>query len=107
MTHLTKVATLASSILQQMTGIGAWQRQFLLALFPLWLSIRGRYNFANLARYGARAESTYRNHFAKPFDWLDFNCRLVKQTLSGPLIIALDPCYLPKSGKCTEGVDKF
>ena len=107
MTHLTKVATLASSILRQMTGIGTWQYKFLLTLFPLWLSIRGRYNFANLARYSNYIESTFRNNFAKEFNWLDFNHRLVKRTLTGPLLIALDPSYLPKSGKFTEGLDSY
>lgn len=107
MTRLTKVATLAGSILQQMPDIGKWQRRFLLLLFPLWLSIRGRHNFANLARYGKYREGAYRNNFAKPFDWLIFNRILCQQFLGDNMILAFDPSYITKSGKHTDGVDKF
>ena len=107
MTRLTKVATLAASILQQMPRTGKWQRQFLLHLFVLWLSIRGRHNFANLARYGSYGEGAYRNNFAKTFDWLSFNRRLCQQALSADVALAFDPSYLAKSGKHTEGVAKY
>ena len=107
MTRLTKVATLAASILRQMPQIGKWQRGFLLHLFVLWLSIRGRHNFANLARYGIFGEGAYRNNFAKPFDWLAFNRRLCQQALSTDLALAFDPSYLVKSGHHTEGVAKY
>ena len=107
MAHLTKVATLADSILRQIPNIGCWQCRLLLHLFPLWLCIRGRHNFVNLARYGKYAEGTYRNNFARSLDWLDFNTRLVDQQLGDRLILAVDPSYLPKSGKHTAGVAKF
>lgn len=90
-----------------MSGVGRWQTIFLLHLFELWLSLRGRYNFTHLARYGKYKESTYRRQFAKPFDWLEFNGRLVENYLSPERIIALDPCYITKSGKCSDGVDYF
>ncbi len=90
-----------------MPEIGKWQRQFLLLLFPLWLSIRGRYNFANLARYGCYRERTYRNNFAKRFDWLTFNRILCQQNLGGNTILAFDPSYIAKSGKHTDGVGKY
>ena len=67
MTRLTKVATLAASILRQMPQIGKWQRKFLLHLFVLWLSIRGRHNFANLARYDIFGEGAYRNNSVVQF----------------------------------------
>lgn len=52
-------------MIQQMDGVGAWQRDFLLDLFNLWFCLYDRYNFTHLARYGRRHESTYRHHFAK------------------------------------------
>ena len=107
MAHLTKVASLATSILRQMPDVGRWQTKFMLHLFVLWLSIRGRYNFTHLARYGKFKESTYREHFARSFNWLDFNTRLVKQYLSEDRIIALDPCYISKSGKHSDGVGYY
>jgi hypothetical protein len=90
-----------------MNDVGYWQRKFLLHLFPLLLSIRGRYNFTNLARYGIYKESTCRSNYYKNFDWLDFNSRLVEQYLSAHRIIALDPSYVSKSGKHSDGVGCF
>ena len=107
MAHLTKVSSLAASILRQMPEVGRWQTKFMCHLFVLWLSIRGRYNFTHLARYGKFKESTYRQHFARYFDWLGFNAHLVKRYLSTDRIIALDPCYISKSGKHSAGVGYF
>ena len=107
MAHLTRVATLATSILQQMTLVGRWQRRFLVHLFSLLLSMRGRHNFTNLARYGELSEATYRRNYAKDFDWLGFNLRLVEDYLSKDRILALDPSYVTKSGKHSAGVGYF
>lgn len=79
----------------------------MLHLFVLWLSIRGRYNFTHLARYGTCNEGTYRSQFSRPFDFLAFNTRLVLENLTDDRILAFDPSYLPKSGHCTDGVGKF
>ncbi len=107
MTHPTKVGALATSILQNQTELTAWQRKFLLHLFQLWLGMEGRHNFVNMARYGDFVESTYRNNFAKPVHWLDLNVQLVKENLSKNRSINFDPSFLPKSGKCTDGVARF
>ena len=90
-----------------MPEIGKWQRQFLLLLFLLWLSIRGRHNFANLARYGQYNEGAYRKNFSKAFDWLTFNRILCEKALGSHAILAFDPSYISKSGKHTDGVGKF
>ena len=90
-----------------MTDIGQCQLRFLLPLFTLWLSIRGRYNFRNISRYSTLAEQTYAHNFSQDFDWLDFNIRLVQQALSTDCIIALDPSFITKSGKCSAGVGKY
>lgn len=76
-------------------------------LFVHWLSIRGRYNFANLARYASINEKTLRNHFKKDFAWLDFNVALCQKYLSSHRIIAVDPTYVSKSGKRTQGTGYF
>jgi hypothetical protein len=107
MTHPTKVGALAGSILQNQVELTAWQRKFLLHLFQLWLGMEGRHNFVNMARYGDFVESTYRNNFAKPVNWLDLNVQLVKDNLSKNRSINFDPSFLPKSGKYTDGVDWF
>jgi hypothetical protein len=107
MTCPRKTRALADSIIQQMDDVGVWQRDFLLDLFDLWLCLHGRYNFTHLARYGKKNESTYRNNFAKSFGFFQFNVYLVKQHLSKDTVIAFDPSYITKSGKCTDGVGRF
>lgn len=107
MTHPTKVGTLATSILQNQADLTAWQRKFLLHLFQLWLGMEGRHNFINMARYGDFVESTYRNNFAKPVNFLNINLQLVKDNLSENRSLNFDPSFLPKSGKYTDGVGRF
>lgn len=101
------VRTLTEQILQKMSNIGRWQFKFILHLFPLWLAMRGRYNFNHLARWGQHDEDFYRKNFSRPFDWLGMNITLTRQYLSQDVIIAFDPSYLPKSGKHTPGIGYF
>ncbi len=71
--------------------------------------MRGRYNFAHLVRYGEYGESTYRENFARDFDFLAFNAALVDRFLAPApdRILCFDPCYVRKSGRHTAGVGRF
>lgn len=101
------VKTLTEQILRKMSSIGSWQYKFMSSLFSLLLAMRGRYNFCNMARWSSTVESTFRDNYAKPFAWLEFNGLLVSQYLSDDLAIAFDPCFIPKSGKHTPGLGYF
>ena len=79
----------------------------MLHLFPLWLAVRGRHNFTNLSRWGEYGEDTCRQNFARPFGWLEFNAELASQQLGQHLVIAFNPCFVPKSGKHTGGIGYF
>lgn len=107
MTCPTKIEILAEQMLLKLPRVSAWRRRFMLHLFGLWLGLRGRYNFLNLARQGNYGEYTYRKHFQKSFDFLTFNIHLMDQYLSQDRIIAFDPSYVHKSGKHTPGVGYF
>jgi hypothetical protein len=52
-------------------------------------------------------QSTYRNNFARPVNFLGINLELVRDNISRDLILAFDPSFLPKSGKCTDGTGRF
>ena len=93
--------TLASAILEKMPNIGKWQRQFILHLIPLFLSIRGRINFMQMSRFGIYSMTTYRNNFDKPFDFLKFNTEHIKLKGSGHHVSFFDPSHISKSGKST------
>jgi hypothetical protein len=71
------------------------------------MSLRDRYNFINMARYGCYNEKTYRNHMEQPFDWAGFNSEFIDQNCSKELILAYDPSCLSKNGKKTLNVGRF
>ena len=77
---------------------------FLIETLILFMSIKGRINFLQLARYGKHKEQRYRQQFEKPFDFLSFNTELTLSQGSGRYAIAFDPSYVSKSGKKTPGV---
>ncbi|MGL5272065.1 MAG: transposase [Phocaeicola sp.] len=79
--------------------LNKWRRDFILEVLMLFLSIPGRINFLQLGRYSSYGEQRFRQQFDKEFDFMTFNSALVKESFSGPLAIAIDPSYIPKSGK--------
>lgn len=98
---------LISSMIDKMSNINQWRRSFLIETFILFMSIRGRINFLQLARYGKHKEQRYRQQFEKPFDFLSFNKEFTLSQGSGHYAIAFDPSYISKSGKKTPGVGYF
>ncbi|WP_263840535.1 transposase [Salinibacter sp.] len=89
--------------------IGAWQRQFLRELFKAVLSLRGRVNFTNLARFSPLHEQTFRRHFQKAFQWVWFNLTVfrLRRHPEEPVIGVFDCSFLPKAGSKTWGLDRF
>ncbi len=47
-----------------MKDVNKWQYDFMLEVFGLFLSIKGRLNFMQLSRYGDHGEQHYRNQFS-------------------------------------------
>ncbi|MCI5706418.1 MAG: DUF4143 domain-containing protein, partial [Odoribacter sp.] len=66
-------------------------------------------NFLQLGRYGCLSEQTYRNLFEhETFDWFAFNGSIINKHLTGKRkAIAIDPSYIPKSGKKTPWIGYF
>ncbi len=56
-----------------------------------------------LARFSPYGEQTHRIHFEQEFDFLAFNKNLVDMLPGKEIIIAFDPCFIPKAGKHTYG----
>ena len=96
--------TLISNMIDKLPNISQWRRSFLIETLILFMSIRGRINFLQLARYGKHKEQRYRQQFEKPFDFLSFNKEFTLSQGSGRYAIAFDPSYVSKSGKKTPGV---
>lgn len=83
------------------------RKDFIVSVLWHILSIKGRINFLQLERFSPVCEQTFRNQFAKEFDFLSFNKELINQVASDQRIIAIDPCYIPKAGKSTYGRGKY
>ena len=103
----SKSKALVEKIVNKMEGLSKPRKYFMVSIIILYLSIRGRYTFKGMERYGEKCEKTYRLHFEKKFDFLNFNKELVKKHISKNRIVVFDPSYLPKSGKHTPGRGKF
>jgi len=93
--------------LDSISVLSKWRRNFIIEVFMLFLSIKGRINFSQLERYGKFCEQRYRQQFEIAFPFLDFNKELALSNGSGNFVIAFDPSYIKKSGKKTPGLDKY
>jgi hypothetical protein len=91
-------------MLDKLPNINQWRRSLFLETMHLFVSIRGKINFLQLARYGKFNEQPYRQQFEKTFNFLEFNKELTLSEGSGRYAIAFDPSYISKSGKKTPGV---
>lgn len=103
----SKSRALVEAILDNFSGLSKPRHNFISSIIILYLSMRGRYNFKGMERYGDYSEKSYRLHFEKGFDFIKFNTEIWKKHLSKNCIIAFDPSYLPKSGKHTPGKGTF
>jgi len=95
------------NILNKLPNINKRRKDFIVEIFVLLLSVKGRINFLQLSRYGNYKEQRYRQQFEKKFNFLEFNKQLVLSTSGNKYAIAFDPSYINKSGKSTPGVGYF
>ena len=102
-----KSKALAGKLLNKIGGLTKPRKNFIISSMILFLSMRGRYNFKGMERYGSYSEKSYRLHFEKDFDFLKFNSELHRSELSKNCIVVFDPSYLPKSGKHTPHKGTF
>ncbi|HMT55166.1 MAG TPA: transposase [Saprospiraceae bacterium] len=106
-TAFTLGSRLIGTIIRKMGNIGTVQNKFISQILILFLSMRGRHNFLSFGRYGHMDEHSYRYHFKKNFDWIEFNRQYVAENCSDEVIIGFDPSYITKSGKFTHGIGYF
>lgn len=104
---LNKAESLIRAIIVKIGKTTKPRKKFILHILMLYMGLRGKYNFINMSRYGSLSEQTYRNQMSKKFDWTDFNKHLIQNHCSKELILAFDPSYLSKAGKCTPHVGTY
>lgn len=104
---LTQLREMIAAALRSQTNIGKSFQSFFIETMELFLTHTGRLNFTQMARCGRSCESRFRQNFKKAFDWFSFNRTFLEPARGHRIAIAIDPCYIPKSGKKTPGVDWF
>ncbi len=104
---LTQLREMISRSLSGQTNLSKSFQSFFIETMELMLTHTGRLNFTQMARCGRSCESRFRQNFKKPFDWLSFNKSFLEPTKGHRIAIAIDPCYISKSGKKTPGIDWF
>ncbi len=82
-------------------------KKFIIETMICYLSITGRVNFSQMARFSTSCESRFRQNFKKRFDWVKFNTSFTSPSDGHLRAIAIDPCFIPKSGKKTPGLGYF
>lgn len=83
-------------------------KNFLNELLVVFLSLKGRYCFRNISRWGSFCEHTLSRNFAKEFDFYGFGQVFIDSFLKGKKLIAVVDCsFVTKAGKATFGLDKF
>jgi len=102
-----KSNALVEKVINKIEGLKKPRKYFMISVIILYLSMRGRYTFKGMERYGEKCEKTYRLHFEEEFDFLAFNIALCQEHLSDHRVLIFDPCFVPKSGKHTPGKGKF
>lgn len=100
---------LINKILENMSNVCKAQRKFVLEMLIAIMCTRGKINFRNLSRYMNYSEKTISRQFNKPFNFAEFNGRLVAEATSATStkIVGYDQSFIPKSGKKTYGIEYF
>ena len=99
---------LTDAIVAKATDLSKCHRQFLSYVLMLFLSVRHRINFSQLARHSEQyCDRSMRLHFERHVDFAAINLELIRQHGSGHFLLTLDPTYLPKSGKNTPGLGRY
>ena len=104
---LIQLREMISKALSGQANLSKSFQSFFIETMELILTHTGRLNFTQLARCGRSCESRFRQNFRKSFDWLSFNRSFLESTKGHRIAIAIDPCYISKSGKKTPGIDWF
>ncbi len=104
---LEQVRSLCKTTLRSCKSVKASFVSFFVDAMVGVLTISGRINFLQLARYCKSCEQRFRQNFRKKFDWIAFNQSFIVKQSGHRYAIAIDPSYVSKSGKHTPGIGYF
>ena len=95
--------------LKAIPGLNKAFKNFLTNTLLMFALLPRKVNFTQLEIYGNYCEKTYRSRFSKHFEWVDFNLGLSSRLFetADRKAIAIDPSYISKPGRHTQGVGRF
>lgn len=84
-------------------AVGRRLRNLVAQILLLHIVIPRKINYTQMEKYGTHTEKTYRQAHLEKINWLKFNLALMNRLYDAGqrIAIAIDPSYIPKSGKCT------
>lgn len=106
---LNQFSNVCQVALKAIPGINKAFKDFLTNTLLMFALLPRKVNFTQLEIYGNYCEKTYRLGFSKHFEWVDFNLGLSNRLFEAGdrKAIAIDPSYITKSGKHTQGIGRF
>lgn len=104
---LMKLRTYLAELLSSLKTLTNSQRKFLTEIVCVLLAMRGRANFTNMSRYTHYHEHTIRRHYSQSVDFVALNCATMTSVQAAHLVGVFDCSFIPQSGDCTYGRDKF
>jgi len=104
---INKAKSLITAIIAKICKTTQPAQKFIQYILILYMGLRGKYNFINVARQGSYQEKTYRNQMQKPLDFAAFNTELILESCSKKLIFAYDSSCLSRIGKKTPYAGKL
>jgi hypothetical protein len=82
------------------------REKFIINVLTCFMSIKGRINFLQMARFTNKCEQYFRINFENKFNFQHFNLSMIKDRVT-QCIVAFDPSYIKKSGKKTFGLGMY
>ena len=106
---LSQFSNVCQMALKAIPGFNKAFKNFLTNTLLMFALLPRKVNFTQLEIYGNYCEKTYRSGFSKRFEWIDFNLELSSHLFGegDRKAIAIDPSYISKSGRHTQGVGRF
>src|SRR5262245_17011223 len=85
------------------------QQKFLCYVMHVMLLLPGRIPFRNWSRYSPYHEKTFARWLARDVDCVSLNRAAIVEVVppSHEHVLAVDPSFVPKSGKHSYGLDMF
>jgi hypothetical protein len=101
--------TIVNNALEHISGCTKPHKKFIKLIIATLVVFQGKATFRNLSRYCTMSEKRISRWYKRSFDFFSFNCQTLSKLLSKSeeSIAALDASFIPKSGKCTEGLGMF